>query len=60
MVSDASRAHVGPAFGANMFEVQAYMVDAEVVDGPEPLLPEGRPYADLEKAAPRILSKDLH
>lgn len=24
------------------------------------VLPEGRPYADLEKAAPRILPKDLH
>lgn len=35
-------------------------MDAELVDGPEPLLPEGRPYADLEKAARRILSKDLH
>lgn len=42
-----------------MFEVQAYIVDAELVDDPEPLLPERRPYADLEKSAPRILLKDL-
>lgn len=42
-----------------MFEVQAHIADVELVDSPEPLLPEGRPYADLEKAAPRILLKQL-
>ncbi|WP_426441330.1 hypothetical protein [Bradyrhizobium genosp. P] len=42
-----------------MLEVQADIVDAEVVDGPEPLLLEGRPYPDLEKAAAPMVSKDL-
>lgn len=59
-IGDAGRRQIGPALGANMFEIQAHIVDAALVDDPEPLLPRGRPYADLEKAAPRILSKDLH
>lgn len=58
-IGDAGRGQVGPAFGANMFEVQAQIVDAALVDSPEPLQPQGRPYADLEIAAPRILSKQL-
>lgn len=58
-VGDAGRRKIGPTFGADMFEVEAYIVDVELVDGPEPLLPERRSYADLEKAAPRMLSKQL-
>lgn len=46
-----------PGVGRRHVEVQAYIVDAELADHPEPLLPEGRPYADLEKAAARILSR---
>ncbi|WP_245475156.1 MULTISPECIES: hypothetical protein [unclassified Bradyrhizobium] len=58
-IRDAGRRQVGPAFGANMFEVQAHIVNPEIVDGPEPLLPECWSYADLEKAASGILSKYL-
>ncbi|MGY4319499.1 hypothetical protein [Bradyrhizobium sp. JR3.5] len=57
-IRDAGRGQVGSTFGANVFEVQTHIVDAEVVDGPEPLLSEDWSYADLEKAASRILSKD--
>lgn len=42
-----------------MFEVQADIADVELVDGPEPLLPKARFYANLEKTAPRMLSKQL-
>lgn len=38
-IGNAGRPQIGPALGANMFEVQAHIADVELVDGPEPLLP---------------------